>query len=696
MIEKLSNFFLEKYMDADYLLQQKAKIFFAICITILVGAIPIFIISNIYHQRGTVPILSPAVAFFLLVITLFILKRGYYAFSVNLIVIIMFIGVWITIFIGDEARHPIERVDTVVLILALLTYIPLMIVEQKSGILIYFVANVLAFILALPILKHSLNIPQITLTEYFVDTIMAFIFIFITSYQIFSISKKALNIAQVEIERNRELNRNLIQSEETYRNLFHNAQVGLFRVRVEDGKALECNEQHARMFGYESREEFIKEFIAEKSYVDPKMRQELLSMLRRDGEIKGFEAEFRRKDGSIIWVRSSSRLYPNRGCIEGVAEDITEQKHAKEALNIQHRLGITLSGVTNLKEALFLIMNTALKVKSIDSGSVHILDHYGGFTLEHSAGLSDTFVKKITYYDKDTEFATSIMKGKPLYINYEEYSRDKEEWHSDEGLKGFAIIPVLYQNQVIACMNVASHTSYVIDDTSKSTLETIASQIGSSIKRLKAEEKIKDSLKEKDILLKEIHHRVKNNMQIISSLLNLQLRHVRDERDVELFKDSQNRVHSLALVHEKLYKSEDLSRIDFDEYSKSLTAELFHSYQVNPSMIKFDIHVKEIYLGVNVAIPCALIINELVSNSLKYAFEDSKEGMINIDFNATHEKGGDAYTLIVADNGIGIPEDLNYINTETLGLQLVNTLTNQLKGNIELDRSRGTKFTITF
>jgi PAS domain S-box-containing protein len=209
--------------------------------------------------------------------------------------------------------------------------------------------------------------------------------------------------------------------------------VGLFRVRVEDGKALECNEQHARMFGYESREEFIKEFIAENNYADPKMREELLSMLRRDGEVKDFEAEFIRKDGSIIWVRSSSKLYPDRGWIEGVAEDITDQKHAKEALNIQHRLGTTLSGVTNLKEALFLIMNTALKVKNIDSGSVHILDQDGGLNLEYSVGLSDAFVKNITHYDKDTEFVTSIMRGKPLYINYEEYSRGMGEWHSDEG-----------------------------------------------------------------------------------------------------------------------------------------------------------------------------------------------------------------------------------------------------------------------
>jgi PAS domain S-box-containing protein len=696
MIGKLTDFFLEKYMDADYLLQQKAKIFFAICIAILVGAIPLLIISNVYHQRGAVPVLSPTIAFFLLVIVLFILKRGHYVFSANLIVIIMFIGVWITIYIGDDTRHPIERVDTIVLILALLTYIPLMIIKQKSGIIIYFVINALAFIFFLPKMKVNLNIPQSTINDYFLDTMLALVFIGITSYQIFNISRKALDKAQIEIGKNRELNRNMIRNEENYRNLFENAQVGLFRIRIEDGKTLESNEQNAKMFGYESREEFIKDFIAKDNYVDPNKRQELLSILRRNGETKGFEAEFRRKDGSTLWVCYSAKLNPDRGWVEGVAEDITERKHAEEALHIQHRLGITLSGVTNLKEALFLILNAALKVINIDCGSVHILTSDGGFSLEYSVGLSDVFIKNAMHYNKDTEFATLIMRGKPVYINYEKYSSDREEWRSEEGLRGLAVIPVLYQNRVIACVNVASRTSYTIDNTTRSTLETIASQVGSSIQRLKAEEQIKDSLKEKEILLKEIHHRVKNNMQIISSLLNLQSRHVSEDKDAELFRDSQNRVHSMALVHEKLYKSEDLSRIEFAEYIRSLAVELSRTYEMNASMIKFDIHVKEVYLSVDLAIPCALIINELISNSLKYAFQDGREGIIRIEFNMLNAKEGDAYTLKVSDNGIGIPKDFDYRNVDTLGLELVNTLTKQLKGNIELDRSEGAKFTITF
>jgi PAS domain S-box-containing protein len=208
-----------------------------------------------------------------------------------------------------------------------------------------------------------------------------------------------------------------------------------------------------------------------------------------------------------------------------------------------------------------------------------------------------------------------------------------------------------------------------------------------------AEEQIKISLKEKDMLLKEIHHRVKNNMQVISSLLNIQSRHVSDERDKELFRESQNRVRSMALIHEKLYQSEDLSRINFAKYLTSITKELFQSYKISPELIELTADVTETHLGIDIAIPCALIINELVSNSLKYAFPDGRRGHIQIYFN--HDKKG-TYTLIVSDDGIGFPKDLNFQNTESLGLQLVNTLTRQLNGKIELVRKKGTRFTIRF
>ena len=219
--------------------------------------------------------------------------------------------------------------------------------------------------------------------------------------------------------------------------------------------------------------------------------------------------------------------------------------------------------------------------------------------------------------------------------------------------------------------------------------------------RKRGEEQIKTSLREKEVLLKEIHHRVKNNLQVICSLLHLQSRKIKDQEALELFKESQNRVKSMALIHEKLYRSEDFANINFAEYIKSLTTHLLQTYRTKGSPINLKINVEEISLTIETAIPCGLIINELVSNSLKYAFPEGREGEINIEFfpndgNVIPEGDDLKYTLKVSDNGIGFPEDLDFRNTQSLGLQLVNNLTNQLDGTIVLGRTGGTTFSITF
>jgi two-component sensor histidine kinase len=211
--------------------------------------------------------------------------------------------------------------------------------------------------------------------------------------------------------------------------------------------------------------------------------------------------------------------------------------------------------------------------------------------------------------------------------------------------------------------------------------------------RRRAEEQIKASLQEKEVLLKEIHHRVKNNLQIISSLLNLQSKYVSDTQALQLFIDSQNRVKSMALIHEILYQSRDISKIDFAEYIKTISGQLFHSYGAYSKMIDLKINVENIMLDVDTAIPCGLIVTELVSNSLKYAFTDGRGGSIYIEFSNDKD---DVLKLIVSDDGIGFPKDVDFGNLESLGLKLVVALANQLAGAVELERSGGTTFRITF
>ena len=218
--------------------------------------------------------------------------------------------------------------------------------------------------------------------------------------------------------------------------------------------------------------------------------------------------------------------------------------------------------------------------------------------------------------------------------------------------------------------------------------------------RERVENKLKKSLEEKEILLKEIHHRVKNNLQIISSLLNLQSRYINDEEMLDIYKESQNRVKSMAIIHEKLYQSEDLARIDFGDYVRSLVLDLFNSYGVDKSSTELDIKIEDILLDINTAIPCGLIVNELVTNSIKHGFPSSRS--LGADKSKINKiavgiaKEDNFYNMSVYDNGIGFPQDLDFQNTDSLGMQLVISLTSQLRGTVELERDNGTLFRIIF
>ncbi|MDH4028421.1 MAG: ATP-binding protein, partial [Nitrospirota bacterium] len=212
--------------------------------------------------------------------------------------------------------------------------------------------------------------------------------------------------------------------------------------------------------------------------------------------------------------------------------------------------------------------------------------------------------------------------------------------------------------------------------------------------RKEDEDRIKASLREKDILLREIHHRVKNNMQIISSLLSLQAEIAGSEKDFELLRDSQNRIKSMSLIHEKLYRSKDMANIDISDYINDLILYIFQFHKTTAGNVSLKLDLENIWIGIDTAIPCGLIINELVTNSLKHAFPENRKGELGIMLRKTE---GDEISLTVSDNGIGIPEGLDISRTRSLGLSLVNTLTkDQLQGKIELDRTGGTRFTIVF
>lgn len=212
-------------------------------------------------------------------------------------------------------------------------------------------------------------------------------------------------------------------------------------------------------------------------------------------------------------------------------------------------------------------------------------------------------------------------------------------------------------------------------------------------KRQEAEDFLKKSLEEKDVLLREVHHRVKNNMQIISSILSMQSRNIDEPRLKAALQESQNRIHSMALIHENLYNHKSLANIMFSTYVKSLCGNIARTYANHQSNVQFDFKIDDAYLPMDIAIPCGLIINELISNSFKYAFINKKNGVISIHFTALHD---DEFELKVADNGIGIPDDVNILKTKSLGMKILHKLVQQIEGELQNDFSDGTNFTIKF
>ncbi|MGB8318744.1 MAG: MASE3 domain-containing protein, partial [Ignavibacteriaceae bacterium] len=216
--------------------------------------------------------------------------------------------------------------------------------------------------------------------------------------------------------------------------------------------------------------------------------------------------------------------------------------------------------------------------------------------------------------------------------------------------------------------------------------------------RKQSRQQIELSLSEKVTLLKEIHHRVKNNLQVISSLLRLQSSYIKDDQAREIFIESQNRIRSMALIHQKLYLSKDLTHINFSNYINELVSSLLSSFKFNSNNINLNIDIEDIELHVDMVLNIGLIVNELVSNAFKYAFPDglSRNGNVCELFIKLKSECNGKFILIIKDNGIGLPANVDFKNSDTLGLQIVAALVDQHKGSIELNNDTGTKYTLTF
>jgi two-component sensor histidine kinase/CBS domain-containing protein len=294
----------------------------------------------------------------------------------------------------------------------------------------------------------------------------------------------------------------------------------------------------------------------------------------------------------------------------------------------------------------------------------------------YAAGLTQCHIDVLVIYDVRASLVVPILQGDHLWgLLCAYHCSAPRSWRAFE-------VDLLKQ--------LATHIAIAIQQSE------LYGQIQNELtERRRAEEQLKSSLREKEALIKEIHHRVKNNMQIISSVLRLQSDFVRDDKVMALFNDSQNRIRSMALIHEKLYQSRDLLRIGMAEYVKDLTHNLLSSYIARSQRISLEIQADSIWLNIDTAIPCGLIINELVSNALKHAFPAAHDQDNRIWVTIRQSKD-EEFVLTVGDNGVGFPVGLDFKNTESLGLELVCIFTEQLEGSIELAAGEGTQFVVTF
>ena len=511
---------------------------------------------------------------------------------------------------------------------------------------------------------------------------------------------------------------------ERYRDLVDTIPHGIEETDA-SGTILFANAAHHKQYGYAERE-LIGKSILDLIPTNPE-REQLRDYLRylvdEEPPPTTYFGQKITKSGKVIDVQVDWNYNRNSGQVVGftsVITDITERKTAEEAVrrwadetSVMAQIGRTVSASLDInqvyeslgEEIRKLILFGRFGMVLVDSTSATMSPAWvvgtdvPGQRQGHDLPLAGSFsgeavrMKSPVLLEADTE-ADLEHRFPLLVLAY------------NAGLRSFMAVPLIDRDTVIGVLQVQSKGRGIYTQQDLELLERIGNQISGAIANAQlyarqkqieealreSEEQTRASLAEKDVLLKEINHRVKNNLQIISSLLSLQSRDIQDEQALRPFLVSQDRIRAMALVHEKLYQSDDLARIDFGEYIKSLATELGSSYGLGSRDIDLKIDVENILLGVDIAIPCGVIVNELVTNSLKHAFPGDRSGEIAISF---REFDGQ-YTMIFKDDGVGLPEDLDISRPSSLGLTIVNALTRQLDGTIDLGRNGGSEVSITF
>jgi PAS domain S-box-containing protein len=503
-----------------------------------------------------------------------------------------------------------------------------------------------------------------------------------------STNKEFIEGALIDITETKRIQQALEESEFNYKSLIEHTPDGIL-LHDEKGETLYANPAAMNMVGIASFDKAREKNIFQ--YVLPEFHEKIRgrSLDITKGKISPFlEIKFRRADGKIIEVeiRTSRINYLGKQVVEVVMRDISIQRQLERE---QIRYQVEEESNRELKREIASHIRTRQRLNA---------------NQKYTRLLLDSSIDVICACDQE---------GVITEFNHEAQSTfgysAKEVFGKD--------FSVLYAetNQYLVVRNIISEDGNFLGEVMhiKSNGEKFPAYISASIlknergenigmmsisrdiTRIKeTEEQLKKSVHEKDILLKEIHHRVKNNMQVISSILKLQSAYVKDKRTIELLDECRNRIASMAFIHATLYMTKDFTRINFAEYVSNIASNLKQSYVTPDKKIVLKLDVPKIFLHIDDAIPCGLIINELLSNSFKYGFVKKKKGSVGILVKVKKEN----IILAIWDDGAGFPKKVDYRNTESLGLQLVISLTEQLNGKLKMNTKarEGTKYILAF
>lgn len=459
----------------------------------------------------------------------------------------------------------------------------------------------------------------------------------------------------------------LKEREERLRVALHAARTGTWKWDLRSNVDL-IDDSLRKLFGLlpEQRFETVDDFYA---IVHPEEREQVIASFERtlrDGVRLDTEFRVVWPDGSEHWLLDQGEVAKDREgrpvYLAGACVDVTERKEAQKSLR-EHEERFR-EFAANVRDYALLQLDADGRIVSWNTGAERVLGYAESEILGRPVAVLFT-PEDVAISAPEKEMERAVTAGRSV----------DERWHvRKDGTRFWA-------SGVLTPMR---------DE--KGRLRGFAKVMRDETERRRSDEQLRRSLREKEVLLQEIHHRVKNNLQVISSLLRLQSEHIANERTRGLFEEARNRVQAIGGIHELLYRSPDLAHIDFGVYLNRLARDLFAFYRITEDGLHLAIQVSHTSLDIKQAIPCGLIVNELVTNCLKHAFPDGRSGTISVSLDCSQAR----CLLVVHDNGIGLPEGFDWEQADSLGLQLVQVLTRQLDGAISVDRISGTRFEISF